>query len=236
MQKTIRSLAAVAALLPATLWAQNTGAVFGPVVNDGHESAQYRATYDVDSHGLAQRFHYQRSLSGDLMWRVIGQLRKNAESDTDEDFLQAELFWQLTPDGNPWQRGLRFDVRYRSEGRPAQVGFNWTNQYSFNAKWSSRGLLLTTVQFGEGATDGLFLQSRASLQYKIDASRATGLEMYSSYSRLDDIPSYEQQGHQLGPYLSQKLTPHYSLYAGALFRLNKSSPDSQLRFWITKSL
>ena len=46
------------------LVAQNTGAVFGPGVTEGHSSAQYRATFDPDSDGFAQRIHYQQSLNG----------------------------------------------------------------------------------------------------------------------------------------------------------------------------
>ena len=57
-------------------FAQNTGGIFGPVVNEGHSSLQYRATVDPNNSagdtGFAQRLHYQRAINTDFMWRVVG--------------------------------------------------------------------------------------------------------------------------------------------------------------------
>ena len=57
---TLAALLFLAFVMPSAL-AQNTGAVFSPVVTEGHQSMQYRAAYDPDSHVFAQRLHYQRA-------------------------------------------------------------------------------------------------------------------------------------------------------------------------------
>ena len=109
-QRTMVGLDAGLLLFAVPAAGQNTGGVFGPVVNDGHRSAQYRAAYDFDTYGLAQRVHYQQAINGDLMWRVLVQARKTADSRVDTDFVQGELFWQL-PDPNPrWQHAVRFGI------------------------------------------------------------------------------------------------------------------------------
>lgn len=78
--------------------AQNTAGVFGPIVKEGHASAEYRVTFDPESDGLAQRIHYQQSINGDFMWRAVYGTRKTPDSDFDPDFFQTELYWELSED------------------------------------------------------------------------------------------------------------------------------------------
>lgn len=62
--RTVSVMAGTVLLFSPFAFCQNTGGVFGPVVNEDHSSIQYRATYDPDSEGLAQRVHFQQSLTG----------------------------------------------------------------------------------------------------------------------------------------------------------------------------
>ena len=213
--------------------AQTTGGVFGPVVNAGHRSAQYRAAFDNDDHRLAHRLHYQQSLNGDRMWRVIVQSRETASSRFDFDFVQAELFWQLTPDQSGYQSGLRFDLRLRDGGRPNTIGVNWMHQFRLTPNWSARALLLGSLDVGNNTRDGLFLQSRAHLAHKA-GGRTLGLELFSAYGSTDDLFDLNEQNHQLGPFLEARLGGQWSLYGGALFGLTAASADLQLRTFLTR--
>ncbi|MEL7104098.1 MAG: hypothetical protein AAGL97_16220, partial [Pseudomonadota bacterium] len=94
-----------------TALAQNTGGIFPPIVNEGHKSAQYRVAYNPDTEGLSQRVHYQQAINGDVMWRGLVSARKTDDSDVDVDFIQAELFWELSDDDDDWKTGFRFDAR-----------------------------------------------------------------------------------------------------------------------------
>ena len=128
----IAVLLGLALVVPAG-YAQSTGGVFGPVVRDGQNSAQLRLGYDPDDDDYAARLHYQRVISDALRWRVIGQIRNTSESDADLDYVQAEMLWQITPDGQDWQTGLRFDARIRDgDERPDRVGLNWTNDFKLS--------------------------------------------------------------------------------------------------------
>jgi len=105
-------------------FAQNTGGVFGPTVNQGHKSLQYRGAINPDNNfgetGFAQRLHYQQAINGDFMWRILG------------------LFWELSGNDDKHKTGLRFDARLRGDNRAEQLGLNWMNQFNFDGGWSAR--------------------------------------------------------------------------------------------------
>lgn len=221
-------------------FAQNTGGIFGPVVNEGHKLWQYRATIDPDNAagnvGFAHRLHYEQAINGDLMWRVVGQAKKTAASDLDFDFVQAELFWQITPDEQDYQTGLRFDATLRNDNRPEQLGLHWINQWRFAQGWQVRAIALSGVQLGDNSTDGVFLQSRSHIQKSIDGGKAVGIEMFNNFGTTDNLGSFKDQTHSLGPYVTVPIGDNFSIFAGTLFGLSEAAPDNELRLWLTKKL
>lgn len=231
-------LLSFAVAVPKFAMAQNTGGVFPPMVNEGHKSLQYRIAINPDNAagetGFAQRLHYQQSLNGDMMWRVVGQARKTDDSDFDFDFLQAELFWELSDDEDQHKTGLRFDVRLRDEDRAEQLGLNWTNQFNFDNGWSARAVALTAVQIGENAADGVNLQTRGQIARKLESGHSIGIDMFNNYGRTGNIGSFKTQGHTIGPFIAAPLGDGVSLYGGPLFGLSKAAPDLEARLWVTK--
>lgn len=214
--------------------AQNTGGIFPPMVNEGHASAQYRITYNPDTEGVSQRAHYQQAINGDLMWRGLVSARKTAESDVDFDFVQAELFWELSDDDDTWKTGLRFDARIRDDGRPGLIGAHWTNQFPVGQNWNGRFVVLSAFDVGDDARDGAFLQTRGNLFTELDSGQTIGVELYNSYGSTDDLRDFEDQNHQVGPFASFPVNDDWSLYTGALFGLTDASADSEFRLWVTR--
>lgn len=231
-------LTACLLFLPVAAMAQNTGGVFPPTVNEGHKSLQYRVTVNPDNaqdeFGFAQRLHYQQAINGDLMWRVIGQTRKTSSSDFDFDFLQAELFWELTNNSDKHKSALRFDARLRDDNRPEQFGVNWTNQFNFSDGWSARAIVLSSVQTGGNAADGVNIQSRAQITKKLENGSSIGVELYNDYGRTGDIGNFDEQNHAVGPFISTPLTKSISIFAGPLIGLSGAAQDLEARLWITK--
>lgn len=221
-------------LTPAAM-AQNTGGVFPPMVKDGHKSAEYRVTYNPDSEGFSQRVHYQQAINGNLMWRGLVSARKTIESDVDFDFVQAELFWELSDEDDLWKTGFRFDARIRDEDRPDLFGANWTNQFPVSETWTARFVALTAIDVGDDARDGIFLQTRGSVFTKLNSGQNVGVEFYNSYGSTDNILDLDKQGHQVGPYASLPISEDVSLFTGALFGLTDASADAELRLRLTKS-
>ena len=235
-----RVLASLLILLSLSLpaLAQNTGGIFPPVINDGHKSPQYRATIDPDNAsgetGFAQRLHYQQAIDGEFMWRVVGQTRKTDASDLDFDFVQAELFWQITPDEKKHQSGLRFDARYRGDDRPEQFGLNWTNQFKLGGNWSARAIGLTAVQTGDNSASGIFLQTRGNLYRKVSGKHTVGVEMFNNFGNSKDFGKFKEQSHTFGPFISTPVADNLALYGGAQFGISGAAADTELRFWVTR--
>ncbi len=215
--------------------AQNTGGVFPPIVNEGHKSAQYRITYDPDSEGLSQRVHYQQSINGNLMWRGLVSARKTADSDVDFDFIQAELFWELSDDEDDWKTGFRFDARIRDDDRPGLIGVHWTNQFPVTENWFGRFVALSASDIGDDARDGVFIQTRGNLFTRLDGGQTVGVELFNSYGSTDNFLDLDKQGHQLGPFASFPISDDMSVFTGALFGLTEASADAELRFWISRA-
>lgn len=220
--------------------AQNTGGVFGPIVNEDHKAIQYRITVDPEDAagelGFAQRLHYEQSINDAFMWRIVGQTRKTVDSDFDFDYLQGELFWQLTHDTARNQMGFRLDGRVRSDNRPNQVGLNWMTQFDLGDDWHARALALSTAQFGDNAADGVFLESRFNIYKRFDTGFTAGLEMFNKLGNTDDeVGIFKTEGHSIGPFVSAPLTRDVSIFAGALFGISDVAADEELRLWITKT-
>jgi len=224
--------------LTAPAMAQNTGGVFLPMVNEGHRSIQYRAAINPDNaageFGFAQRLHYQQAINGDFMWRILGQTRKTDSSDVDWDFLQAELFWELSDDEDQHKTGFRFDARLRDEGRAEQLGLNWMNQFNFEDGWRARALVLTSVQLGSNAADGVNLQTRGQIARTLDSGYTLGLDMFNNYGRTGNFGSFEEQSHTIGPFVAAPIGNGVSFYAGPLFGISRAAPDVEARLWLTK--
>ena len=217
--------------------AQSTSGVFGPVVRDGQTSAQLRLGYDPDDDDYAVRLHYQRVISDALRWRVIGQVRNTSDSDADLDYVQAEMLWQVTPDGQDWQTGFRFDARIRDgDDRPDRVAVNWTNDFKLSDQYSARAILIGDVEVGDNADDGVGLQARARLNRRLPNSQSVGVEWFSSLGSTEEFESLEDQRHQLGPYYNRPLGENWSLYTSVLLGVTDPATDVDIRVWINRRL
>ncbi len=218
--------------------AQNTGGVFSPNVSDGHKSAQFRVAVDLDELGdttrLASRIHYQQSLNGDVMWRVVAQGKDAPGTSFDLDFLQAELLLQLTEDGAEHAMGLRFDARVREGKGAEQLGFNWMNEFRLSPNWSLRAVGLSSVQIGDRASDGVNLQTRWRLSQKLENGHQWGIDMFNNYGNTGNIGDFDKQSHTVGPFYAMPLTENISVFAGPLFGFSKASPDAEARIWLTR--
>ena len=234
-RKTTAYMMLLAAFFSGHVLASNTGGVFGPVVNEGHKSFQYRGSYDPDSHALAQRVHYQQAYNDDFMWRGIAQFRKTDDQNVDYDFFQGELFWELGKINSSWTHGLRFDLRIRDGDRPNVFGVNWMNQFSLSSSTSARFLILMAKEFSSNARSGVFLQTRANVMHRVNKKLSANLELFTSYGSTSDL-SLSKNNQQFGPSLVYKLNKDWQIYAGMLAGLNSRTPDQSYRFRLIRKL
>ncbi len=183
---------------------------------------------------MNQRLHYEQALNGAWRWRLVGQVRETDDSIIDPDFVRGELVWQVTPDGQKYQSGFRFEGRYRFEDRPGDVTVHWINQWRHVDNWTFRVLVGATRQIGNDPADGLLLQTRASAYTSLPSGPRIGVETYNEYGSTDDWLPLDEQEHEIGPFAVFSLTEGWSLFAGALFGLTDASADEQLRLRLTR--
>ena len=235
MNRRLLAAALLCGAAPLPALAQNTGGVFPPMVNEGASAFEYRATLrpaDGDDR-LAQRVHYQRAETSDLMWRIVGQVSGTTD-DQSFDYVQGELFWDLSEDGAAWRTGLRFDARVRDGSAPEQVNVNWTNQWALSERWSARGILLTSYQFGDRAADGIGLETRANLFYRTDGGALLGIESYNPHGRTEDVDLFGR-GQQVGPFAVWPVAEGWGLFTGVLLGASDDAADTDYRLWLTRN-
>ena len=224
--------------LPCLTHAQNTGGVFGPVVNAGHKSFEYRLTHQAgqngEEDGLAHRLHYKQAINSSLMWRVVGQLQRSPDSEFDPTSLRGELYWQITPDGQKWQTGFRFDATLRKGHRAESLGVHWTNQVALSDTVWARFIVLTSAQWGDRASNGIGIQTRDALAKKI-GKKTIGMELYSQYGTTFHWRKTDQQVHQIGPFVSIPMPGKSSLYLNWLGSLTEASGGHQFRVRIGRT-
>lgn len=233
-------LALSVAAIGAPAQAQFTGGVFGPVVKEGASGAEYRASLDPDGPGggtdIGQRVHYQTSLSDRFQLRGVVASRTVGDDKLDYDFLQAELTWQVTPDGERYQSGFRFDARTRDEDRAEQIGVNWMNQYAFRNGWQGRALLLSAVQVADRTSDDVALSARFQLSNRLSGGQTIGVQAYSDLGTAGRIRAFKRVSNTAGPFVVFPLNDDgVYLRMGALFGLSDSARDTQLRVWLGKN-
>ena len=227
-------VAAALFLLPAGAFAQSTAGIFGPVINEGHMSAQYRIGYDPDSGGWAQRVHFEHAPTGSFMWRAIVQGRDVPQSDLELQWVQGEAYFQLSDDDAAWQTGIRLDGRVFTDLDAGALGLHWMNEFRPSERTEVRLIAMSSIVLGEGSLGGVLLQGRGYAYYSFVPRFKVGAEMYSVFGTTGDLPSLVDQFHQLGPVARASLGRGWSMVGGVLFGLTDRPADYDLRFWLTK--
>ena len=215
-------------------WA-NTAGVFPPVVQEGHRSLQYRVTLNPDTGAFGTRLHYQESLNNDVMLRGIVHASESAAGHSKVDFVQGELFWDLSEDTDRLRHGFRFDARARGRGEPSSVSVNYGLQYNISPQWQARLAVLNTRSFGGKANTDIQFQARSQLSYRASSAVSLNLEYYSQLGAIDDFNPWKNQKHQIGPSVNWRVANGWTLYGGFLSSMNNSSPDTVYRMWVTKA-
>ncbi len=237
------SFAGVASLLwlAAPSYAQTTAGVFGPNISQGDRSAQFRiAMSPSQANGDDQweaRIHYQQAFSDRLRGRIVLQGSDRETGEFEPNFIQAELQWQLKKAGTEsvWASALRIDTRVvEKDDGPHRLGLNWTNQWALNEKWQANNVILTALEIGPDAQEGVILEVRNGLKYRLDSGMKIGVESFSALGRSDNLGNFNTQNHRLGPVVSGKLTADTSFLAGALFGVSDPARDADLRLWLTR--
>ncbi|MGJ3243575.1 MAG: transporter [Opitutales bacterium] len=224
--------------LDRAVYAQNTGMVFSPDVTRAAPAMDGRLAYDPDADAFAQRIHYQYGLSDAFRVRGILAFRSDDAESGDFRFFRFEGLYQFLEDGSAgFDSAIRVGLQFADgDDPPSRVRISWANKVQINADWQLRGILLTGHRFGPQSPGGYLLQARAQVSRKLSDSLSLALDYFGDFNTTDDIGSFDEQEHQLGPALKFDLTDRLGGLAGVLFGLSEATPDTEFRISLAYAL
>lgn len=231
--------AAAGLLAPATAAAQNTAGIFpGNIVTEGRQLLQYRFVATPGENGadglFGHRLHYDHAFNERQMGRLLVQANDRGDG-LEYTFVKVEFFQELTAENaKVFSSTIRGDWTLNDGAAADQVAVFWGGQWQHSPVLQSRVIVGLGKQYGDRAVDGVLPQTRARVHWKPDGNITYAVEMYSVYGSTEDLGSFKDQRHQLGPVLTFALGQGLSTNLGAMFGLSDATPEEEFRFWLTK--
>ncbi len=208
----------------------------GPVIRGDERGVELRAGFDPEDGAFAQRLQIYRAIDDDTVARAQVQWRDSKGTPPEADFVQLQIWHQLSPDGpdNGWQTGVRLDLRLEAEGPPGRVAVSWLNQVRLDENLEARLFLQGAVQAGQEAQPGILLQSRASIRKSL-GKLSVSVEEFSEFGSTSNIYALADQSHQAGPFGSLTFGNGWTVHGGVLWGLTRSSDAANIRLWISRT-
>lgn len=242
MHFTIRLIAAATAALSlaSPAFAQSVSGVSGAEVKAGDNSFEYRAAFspedDGKEEGFAHRLHFQHAF--DDSWRgrvIVAQGKRGSEALTTQS-VSVEILRQFleSEDTGGWDSAIRIDgVVPVEDGRPGRARIAWLNGVDLGERWDARANIYFAREFGDLRKDGVLIETREELTYKVGSGVKIGAQMFNSYGSTDHFGSFDQQKHQLGPVLKGKLGEHVKFEFSTLFGVSSAASDADIRLFVS---
>ena len=235
--------AAVAVTVAAPAAAQSTSGVSGSDVKAGENLFEYRFAYAAEDDGkdeaFAHRFHYQHGFSDSWRGRILLTMGNAGGDALKAQTASVEILHQFkeSEDTGGWDSALRLDGNIPLEdGRPGRARIAWHNAYEFENHVELRGVVLFGHEFGDRAKDGVSIETREEVTYKLPSGLKIGAQMFDNYGTTDQFGSFDAQKHQLGPVIKGKLGEHMKYEFSTLFGLSRAASDADFRFFVSYAL
>lgn len=245
MDFRVRLAAALTAALSiaSPALAQSVSGVSGADVKAGDDSFEYRAAFspenDGKEEGFAHRLHFQHAF--DDSWRarvIVAQGKRGSEALTTQS-VSVEILRQFLESEKTggWDSAIRIDGTIPVEdGRPGRARVAWLNGVEFGERWDARANIYFAREFGDQRKDGVSIETREELTYKLDSGIKVGAQMFNSYGTTDHFGSFDNQKHQLGPVVKGKLGKHVKYEFSTLFGISRAASDADIRLFVSYAL
>ena len=233
----LRRLACLAVLAPLPAFAQNTSGAPGPRVDEGARALEYRLSVSLDEdrgERAAHRFQYEHGVTDALRLRVVGQVL-TSDGDARHEYLQVDALWQVAPNDAPLQLAMRFDARVQDGARPERLGVVGIGQVAVSDALTLRGSVHLNAEVGDQARDGLSVETRGGIIYKLGQGRRIGVEGFHDHGRTPDPEPFGGR-QQIGPFVEWPVGERWTLDTSVLFGVSDETQDLDLRVFVTRGL
>ena len=235
--------AAVALAAASPALAQSTSGVSGADVKAGENLFEYRFAYAADDdgkeEGFAHRFHYQHGFNDSWRGRILLTTGKTGGDALKAQTASVEILHQFkeSEDTGGWDSAIRIDGNIPLEnGRPGRARIAWHNAFEFENHVELRGVVLFGHEFGDLAKDGMSIETREEITYKLPSGMKIGAQMFDNYGTTDHFGPFDAQKHQLGPVVKGKVGKHVKYEFSTLFGLSRAASDADFRFFVSYAL
>jgi hypothetical protein len=234
---------ALSALLSASPAAAQslTGNVGSAGITKGERAVEVRAGFN-EAGDAASRLHFDHAFSDWYQLRVIAGFAQPDGEDWDYRGLTFENWFQWREeqrDGAGFNGGLRFAYTFNDGGGPDEAAVRLTVTDRFADGWEWRANLIAEVETGTGSEGGVGLESRAQLTRSLTSLGAEdtrfGVELFSEYGDTRDIPSFDEQAHQIGPVLKHEWDNGVFLQTAVRFGLTDATDDHMAKLFIGRA-
>lgn len=223
--------------------AQNISGVSGAEVKAGDNSFEYRAGFSPENDGreesFAHRLHFQHAFDDSWRARLIVFQGKKGAQPLKTQSVGIEILHQFIEreESGNWDSGIRIDGLIPVEdGRPGRARIAWLNTVHFKSGWQARGNIYFNHAFGDRAPDGISIETREELTYKLPSGIRVGAQMFNYYNTTAHFGSFNEQRHQVGPIIKGKIGEHAKYELGALFGVSRAASDADIRLFISYAL
>lgn len=241
-----RSLTVSFSLAVASIWValpaygqSLTGNVGSAAITAGESAAEIRLGVNDDGDAAA-RAHYEYAFTDAYQLRVIGTFSQPDDQDWDFRGLTFENWFQWakeSKDGAGFNGGLRLAYTFIDGNDPDEAALRFTFTDKFADEWEWRANAIAGVELGEDSRSGVDLEARLQLTRALDmAAFGTtdwrfGAEVFSEFGNSREIPSFDEQAHQIGPVLKASWDNGIYLQSAIRFGLTTGSDDTMFKLF-----
>ncbi|MDD9900998.1 MAG: hypothetical protein OXT65_08475 [Alphaproteobacteria bacterium] len=229
-------------LVATAVLASTTGSVGSPNVKKGKASVEARLGYSLadntssNDKRLRTRVQYDHGLTDIYALRIIAAGNKSKGDNHEADSIGIEnRFHLLKAEDHNFDFGLRAGYTFKDgDKKPDAISFGFFER-GRPGEWDLRFNQLFKREVGVEQSPGLAAENRVQATHGYaDGKHRAGLELFSSFGKLNQLSGYSNQDHTIGPVFKGKLPHGISYETGYRTGISQAAPDHSFKIFLSR--
>jgi len=208
-----------------------TRKIYSPIVEYRELEFELRAGYDSDRQRARDGAQKYKVAAGyapfeRMAFEAYGEFEKEPSASTQFEAFELEARYQLFEQGHYWlDAGLYAAYAARPRGGSDKIEAKLLLEKSVGSfRNIVNGIVERELDSNADAEWGVAWSTR----YRAGRRFEPGVEMYSDFGSLSNLPSYNDQAHYIGPVAYGRLG-HWKYDVGYLFGISDAARDGRLK-------